>query len=112
MGDYAHKIAHLYPTAIDDDFRLEDDGTGVKLKGWNTAKLGVKPMLADLDAQVDDNTANATAKDKDRDNLFETPIIKAVALAVKDYVNESRALQGLAAITNQEAKDKIKSFLP
>ncbi len=35
MAHYYNKICHLHPTAInDEDFRLEDDGTGVKIKNW------------------------------------------------------------------------------
>ncbi len=55
MAHYYNKICHLHPTAInDEDFRLEDDGTGVKIKNWNTSKLGAEPTLASLDAQIGD----------------------------------------------------------
>jgi hypothetical protein len=55
MAHYYNKICHLHPTAInDEDFRLEDDGTGVKIKNWNTSKLGAEPTLASIDAQIGD----------------------------------------------------------
>ncbi len=111
-GSYANKIFHLYPSAIATDFRLEDDGTGVILKEWNTSKLGVKPTLADLDAQVDDATANTSMVERDKNEKFNKDTIKALALTMKDYLNELRAIEALSPLTNQEVKDKIISYLP
>jgi len=52
---YYNKICHLYPTALESDFRLEQPKTGVTIiKEWNTAKLGPKPTLASIDSQISD----------------------------------------------------------
>ena len=54
MGNYANKIRHLYTSAITDDFSLVDAGEGVYIEFWNIEKLGAKPTLASLDAQISD----------------------------------------------------------
>ena len=54
MANYYHKIKYVYPTALDEDFELIDHGSGVEIDNWNTGKLGAKPTLASLDAQISD----------------------------------------------------------
>ena len=55
MGHYFNKIRHLYPTALPEDFILEDVGSGSVLSYWNTQKLGVQPTLASIDSQISDS---------------------------------------------------------
>ena len=55
MGHYFNKIRHLYPTALPEDFILEDVGRGSVLSYWNTQKLGVQPTLASIDSQISDS---------------------------------------------------------
>ena len=57
---YYNKICHLYPTALESDFRLEQHKTGVTIiKEWNTAKLGSKPTLVSIDSQISDEEIEA-----------------------------------------------------
>ena len=53
---YYNKICHVYPTALPEDFKLQDnsDGNGVFIANWNTAKLGTQPTLASIDSQISD----------------------------------------------------------
>ena len=55
MAHYFNKIRHLYPTALPEDFILEDVGSGSVLSYWNTQKLGVQPTLASIDTQISDS---------------------------------------------------------
>jgi len=55
MAHYFNKIRHLYPTALPEDFILEDVGRGSVLSYWNTQKLGVQPTLASIDTQISDS---------------------------------------------------------
>ncbi len=103
------KLNHLIP---EPQCRMKEDDEGILqiVEGtWKDARP--QPTNTEIDA-VDDSVVEMAEADKTKDNLFETPIIKALALTMKYYLNELRALQSLPEITNQEAKDKVKSFLP
>lgn len=103
MSSYANKILHLYPGATDEDFRLEDDGSGVKLKEWNEAKLGTKPTLADLDSQVDDATADNTAIENKASAVLNVSKKDKLLFEINfDLENRTRILEGKPAITKQQ----------
>ncbi len=55
MANYSHKIQYVYPTAIINvDFKVFNRNNVISIENWNTAKLGVRPTLASLDAQISD----------------------------------------------------------
>ena len=57
MANYYHKLKIIYKAQgiTDADFELHDDGAGnTTIENWNTGKLGVKPTLASIDAQIGD----------------------------------------------------------
>lgn len=101
------KLNHLVP---EPKCRMKENEQGVlQIIEWTDERS--QPTDAEIDA-VDDAAVNASEADKEKDNLFETPTIKAVMSTMLFYTNELRTLQSLPDITNQEAKDKVKSFLP
>jgi len=55
-----YKILYKYPSATDDDFKLQDDsdGKGPRIVKWNVDKLGPAPTRAELDAVVKDQKFN------------------------------------------------------
>lgn len=106
MG-YANKIYYQWPTATENDFRLEDDGTGVKLKEWNIAKLGTKPTLVDLDA-IDDVAADDAALDREAENTINVNKRDRLLFEINyDQENRMRVLEGASTITKQQYKDAI-----
>ena len=56
MAYHYYKIKTIYkPQNItDEDFTLQDIKGVITIENWNTAKLGVKPTLASIDAQIGD----------------------------------------------------------
>jgi Domain of unknown function (DUF4376)/XkdW protein len=60
-----NQIMYLFPTAIEgDDFRLQDDGNGVYINYWNTAKLGAEPTEEQIFAVTEvSNTPIPPTKD-------------------------------------------------
>ncbi|MCP4259104.1 MAG: hypothetical protein GY774_16585 [Planctomycetes bacterium] len=111
MGSYVNKIFHLYPNATDEDFRLEDDGTGVILKEWNEGKLGTKPTFGELDSQVDDTTADNTAiENKARAELGGSKKDKLLLEINFDQENRTRVLEGKSTITKQQYIDALTSL--
>ncbi len=106
-GNYANKIYYQYPTATENDFRLEDDGSGVVLKYWNVAKLGAKPTLADLDL-IDDALADGAALDREAQNTIEVSKKDRLLFEIHfDLENRIRILEGKSAITKQQYKNAI-----
>lgn len=49
--DYVELIKLLYNSITEDDFKLSDDGTGIRLTYWDSA-FGPAPTIAELDAQM------------------------------------------------------------
>lgn len=108
MG-YANKIYYQYPTAIPDDFTLQDDsdGQGVKLTYWNTAKLGAKPTIADLDA-IDDIVSDNAALNREAENAINTNKKDRLIFEINyDQENRVRILEGKVVITKQQYKDAL-----
>ena len=55
MANYYNKIKYLYPTAEDEDFTLQNDGSGDEIAYWDAVAIGQpKPTLVWLDAQISD----------------------------------------------------------
>jgi|TARA_Y100000310_G_scaffold79733_1_gene76421 hypothetical protein len=107
MSNYHRKIMHLHPTAIlEEDFLLRNN----TIKHWNDAKLGPKPTLAQIDAQVSDVGADVTWQNKEQDGKFNKDIVKAIGLTMKEFMNEIMAGR-TTPITNSELKTKFKSHL-
>ena len=52
---YNNKICHVYPTALPEDFSLQDVGGVHSITYWNTEKLGAQPTLASIDSQISDS---------------------------------------------------------
>lgn len=92
--------------------RMKEDKDGV-LQIVEGSWADARPQPTDVEIDAVDNVIVETAEGhKKKDVLFETPIIKAVIYTMTFWLNELRTLQSLPDITNQEAKDKVKSFLP
>ncbi len=108
MG-YANKIYYQYPTATEDDFTLQDDsdGQGVKLTYWNTAKLGAKPTVADLDF-IDDAAADAAALDREAEKVININKKDKLLFEINfDQENRIRVLEGNPTVTKQQYKDAL-----
>jgi len=74
-----------------------------------------KPSKAQVTVDVTEYEAyiiSAQGEDDRREAKFnEVELTKAVARAMRHYINELRELHSLSAISNQELKAKVKSYM-
>lgn len=110
MGNYYKKIKHIYPTATDEDFKLERHGVDISLEYWNVIKLGPAPTLASLDAQVTDAEADISFLDSSKKAKFNQDTIKAVGLTMRDFMNQIAGGR-TTEITKNELETKFLSYL-
>tara|TARA_Y100000296_G_C5085100_1_gene211988 strand:- start:19 stop:348 length:330 start_codon:yes stop_codon:yes gene_type:complete len=109
MACYYNKIQSIYPIAIEgEDYKLREIDGVTTLNDWNTDKLGAKPTLASLDAQINDNDAELDGLNKANNRHFTK--IKAIGLTMKEFMNEIMAGR-TTPISNSEFKTKFKSHL-
>jgi len=71
-------------------------------------KAQVHADVAEYDAYVGTQQYMDDIREEEFNN---NKLIKALARATRDYVNELRALQSLPDISNQDFKVKVKSYL-
>ncbi len=74
-----------------------------------------KPTKAQMDVDVAEYQSyiiSPQAEDERREKEFnDKELTKAVARAMRDYVNELRPLHSLSAFTIQQLKTKVKSYM-
>lgn len=103
-----HRLNYLIPNPL---CRMKEDKNRVLqiVEGsWKDERP--QPTDEEIDAVAEQVVVDSEV-DTLKDSKFNQDIIKAVVLAMKDYLNESRTLLSLPAITTQEVKAKVKSFL-